>query len=147
MNIRDPKTVKLAITKLKQVFARETRGGRRKALLELERMLSGEVKDYLDERIMKVWKHLTKSLTSNAAERWNRKIEKIVSGKYGLKRPETIQQLVYCLWFKELITNGKHHLAQDSTIACLNISKICQEMISNKHLERLFSTDRQIKVA
>ena len=107
MNIRDPKTVKLAITKLKQVFARETRGGRRKALLELERMLSGEVKDYLDERIMKVWKHLTKSLTSNAAERWNRKIEKIVSGKYGLKRPETIQQLVYCLWFKELITNGR----------------------------------------
>jgi transposase-like protein len=143
---KDPQKIKRAVEKLKQVFSRETRGGRRKALLELEKMLYGEVGTYFQSHILKEWKHLTKSQTSNAAERWNRKIKKIVSGKYGLKSTETIQQLVHCLWFKELIINGKNHLNPESTMACLNISKICQELISKKHLERLFSIDRLTKV-
>ena len=101
-------------------------------------MLSGDVKDYFDKKIKKKWKHLTKSLTSNAAERWNKKIKKIVSGKYGLKTPETISLLVNCLWFKELIMNGKIHLDSESTISNLNITELCQEMIPIKQLDQLF---------
>jgi transposase-like protein len=144
---KDPKKIKMLINKIKQVFSRKLTGNRRKALLELEKMTQGKTKTYFDDHILRQWKHLTKSLTSNAAERWNRKIKRIVSGKYGLKSPETIQQIVYCLWFKELTMNGKLHLSQESTIANLNISKICQEMISNKLLEHLFSIDNQKRSA
>ena len=135
------------IKKLKQVFARETVGARRKALLELEKMLPQNTLEYFNLHIKKEWKHLTKSLTTNAAERWNRKIKKIVSGKYGLKRPETIQQLVYCLWFKELITNGGQHLAVDAKITNINMSKICQEILSNDRIEHLFTITNQRKAS
>lgn len=137
-NEKDYEKIKIAISKLKQVFSRKTVGGRRKALLELEKMLTGDVKKYFDNKIKKEWKHLTKSLTSNAAERWNKKIKKIVSGKYGLKTPETISLLVNCLWFKELIMNGKIHLDSESTISNLNITELCQEMIPIKQLDQLF---------
>ena len=139
-NEKDNEKIKVVISKLKQVFSRATVGARRKALLELEKMISGDVKDYFDEKIKKEWKHLTKSLTSNAAERWNKKIKKIVSGKYGLKTPETISLLVNCLWFKELIMNGKIHLDSESTISNLNITELCQEMIPVDQLEQLFET-------
>jgi transposase-like protein len=143
----DPENKKQAIEKLKQVFARETTGGRRKALLELEKILYGEVKIYFQERILKKWKNLTKSLTSNAAERWNRKIEKTVSGKYGLKNSKTAQQMVDCLWFCEMTTKGTQHLSKESLLSNLNFAKICQEIISKERLEHLFTIDKQRKVA
>jgi len=126
------------IDKLKKVFSRDTVGGRRNALIELERMLDGNLKLYFDEHIKKEWKHLTKSLTSNAAERFNREIKKIVSGKYGQKSPETIEMLMTCLWFKTLIMRGQAQLSKESTIAKINISKICQELLVNKRMEELF---------
>jgi transposase-like protein len=133
----DPQKAKKLIKKIKQVFSRKTSGGRRKALLELEMMLPTEMKGYFKERIKDVWLHLTKSLTSNAAERWNRKIKKVLSGRYGLKSPETIKQLVYCLWFKELVIKGRKHLAPDSLIKNIKITTICQEMTQNYKMERL----------
>jgi transposase-like protein len=133
----DPKKAKKLIKKTKQVFSRKTRGGRRKALLELEMMLPSEMKDYFKERIKDVWLNLTNSLTSNAAERWNRKIKKVLFGRYGLKSPETIKQLVYCLWFKELIIKGKKHLASESIIKNIKITTIGQEMMKNHKMERM----------
>jgi transposase-like protein len=134
------------ITKLKQVFSRDTTNGRRKALLELESMMFKELQEYFDTRFMKEWKHLTKSLTSNAAERWNRKIKKIVSGKYGLKSPETIQMLASCLWFKELIMRGQPHLSKESMISKINITVLCQEKIAVDSLEHYFTVNKE-KVA
>lgn len=146
-NVKDMKKVREIIDKVKQVFSRETIGGRRKALLELEKMLFGELKEYFNEHFKKEWKHLTKSLTNNAAERWNRKIKRIVSGKYGLKSPKTIQMLMNCLWFKELIMRGHSHLSNETIISKLNITDICQDMIPETRLEHYFSTNKQKKVA
>jgi transposase-like protein len=137
---KSPQKLKKAIKKLKNVFDMETVSNRRRSLLELEEMLPLDTLDYFIVHIKKKWKHLTKSLTNNAAERNNRKIKKIVSGKYGLKSPETIKLLINCLWFKELIRNGKNHINPKSTIANLNITKLCQEFFVNKRIEYLFKS-------
>jgi transposase-like protein len=127
------------ICKLKQVFSRETVGARKKAFNELENRMPENIKEYFALNVKSIWKHLTKSLTNNKAERWNRKIKKIVSGKYGLKTPETIRQLVYCLWFKEMIMNSKNHINPETIISKINMTKICQENIANTDLEHYFS--------
>jgi len=139
-NEKDPIIIKKLTEKLKQVFDRDTGGARRKALLELETMLPESLKKYFEVHFKKQWKDLTQSLTSNAAERWNRKIKKIVSGKYGLKSPETIMRLINCLWFKEIIVNGKNHINQESTISKIYITEICQELIPKNNLERYFDS-------
>jgi len=144
---KDPEMRKLLINKLKQAFSRKTTGNRRKALMELSKIVYGNLKIFFQYAVLGQWKHLRKSLTSNTAERWNRKIKKIVSGKYGLKSPETIQLLINCLWFKEIIMNGQIHLSPKSMLSNLNISKICQEKISNKRMEHLFSIDKLCRAA
>jgi len=106
-------------------------------------MLFGDLKEYFKDRFLDNWKNLTKSYTSNAVERFNRKIKMIVSGTYGTKSPETIQQLMYCLWFKELILNGKTHLSNQSTISKIKIAQICQEITQICKLEQLFGYNRQ----
>jgi len=140
-NEKDNKMVKKMITKLKQVFNRYTVGGRKKALLELEDMIPQNTKEYFEVYIKQKWRQLTQSLTTNSAERWNRKIKKIVSGKYGLKHPETIKHIINCLWFKELIVKGRQHLGQEARITDIKIPQICQELSLNKNMERLFNVD------
>ena len=146
-NEKDQLKINKIITKLKQVFSRETTDARRKALLELEDITSGEVKNYLCNRIKAHWKHLLKSLTSNAAERWNRKIEKIVSGKYGLKSLETILQLICCLWFKELIIRGQSHLSKESILSKIKINDSCQEIIDRDRLNGFSNVNKYKKGA
>ncbi len=70
-------------------------------------------------------KNLTKGYTSNASERWNRKIEKVISGRYGLKSEKFVEQLVTSLWLKEAIRD-KRHLGK-SFVDELNIKSVCQE--------------------
>ena len=48
-------------------------------------------------------------LTSNAAERYNRKIEKCLKGRYGVKNEKCADNLIYGLWFSDLLLNGKMH--------------------------------------
>ncbi len=62
-----------------------------------------------------------------------------MSGRYGLKSVETAANLAHSLWLKELIDHGQHILHDDSLIANLRISQICQERLDWKHLDLLFS--------
>jgi transposase-like protein len=144
-NEKDHAKITMYTNKLKQIFSRKTVDARKKALNEMQKLLNGEPKIYFEKRIFNQWKNLCKSMTSNAAERYNRKIKRIVSCKYGLKSPETIQMLSACLWFHDLIMRGQPHLAKESTIANLNISKICQELLNKDHIERLFVQGKQKK--
>jgi len=64
---------------------------------------------------------------------------KVMSGRYGLKSYDTAVNLANSLWMKELIDNGKFILHDDSLIASLNISQICQENLAWNHLDLLFS--------
>jgi len=122
-----------------KVFRRETVSGRKKGLMELVAILPEPAKQYVQSNLIIQWPNLSKSLTSNVSERFNRKIKKVMSGKYGLKSVETAANLANSLWLKELIDYGQHILRDDSLIATLNISQICQEKMDWKHLDRLFS--------
>ncbi len=124
--------------KIKRAFRRKTVSGRKKALLNLMVSSPPFTADYIKDNILKEWRHLSKSLTSNVSERFNRKIKKVLSGRYGLKSEETARLIVLSLWFKELVDKGKPILNQNSIIATLNISDVCQEKIKWRHLNHLF---------
>jgi len=125
--------------KVLKVFRRVTVSGRKKGLVELTAILPETAGQYVHSNIIKHWLNLSKSLTSNVSERFNRKIKKVMSGRYGLKSVETAANLANSLWLKELIDHGQHILQDDSLIATLNISQSCQEKLDWKHLDRLFS--------
>ena len=125
--------------KVVRVFRRKTVSGRKKGLMELMTILPKPAADYVRSNVIKHWPNLSKSLTSNVSERFNRKIKKVMSGRYGLKSYNTAVNLANSLWLKELIDNGKYTLHDESLIASLNISQICQEKLAWNHLDLLFS--------
>ena len=125
--------------KVVKAFRRVTVSGRKKGLMELTTILPKPAADYVRSNIIKQWPNLSKSLTSNVSERFNRKIKKVMSGRYGLKSYDTAVNLANSLWLKELIDNGKFILHDESLIASLNISQICQEKLAWNHLDLLFS--------
>jgi hypothetical protein len=123
-----------------KAFRRDSVSGRKKGILCLISVTPPTAAEYIENNIIKNWRHLSKGLTSNASERWNRKIKKVTSGKYGLKSVDTARMLVFSLWFKELVDKGNPILRQESHIASLNISQLCQENVDWQHLDRFFST-------
>ena len=80
--------------------------------------------------IFSVWRHLTQSLTNNAAERFNRKVEKCLSGRYGFSSTTSVEVLLRGLWLKELVLNGRKHLAATSEFMALDWTEICQESLN-----------------
>ncbi|MCF7912708.1 MAG: hypothetical protein K9M99_09280 [Candidatus Cloacimonetes bacterium] len=77
------------------------------------------------KQILHDWKYLTMCLTSNASERWNRKIAKVIAKRYGLKSRKFVMQLITSLWLKEAINNPKHF--EKCFIDDINLPRICQE--------------------
>ncbi len=134
--------------KLKRIvfraFRRKNSNDRKKGLLSKCFFNHQPVSEYINNNIIKNWRHLSKNLTSNVSERFNRKIKKVMSGRYGLKSLETTRALLFSLWLKDLIENGKPTLNQNSTIANLNISKLCQENVDWSHISHFFklNTDK-----
>jgi transposase-like protein len=87
------------------------------------------VSKYVGKNILVNWEHLNKMLTSNAAERWNRKINKVMLGRYGLKSVKFVDKLLEGLVIKEAMNNQKH--LRKGFITDLDITKICQESINS----------------
>ena len=123
-----------------KAFARKTVSGRKKGMTIAKASIPAPAARYIEHNILSNWRHLCKGLTSNISERWNRKIKKVTQGRYGLKSVKTTRRLVYSLWVKELILKGKPYLHEQSVLANLSITQICQENLEWKHMERLFST-------
>ena len=96
--------VKLAIN----IFANTTYFGRKRAAKKLMKIAPPKVAKYLKNNILGNWKYLRKSLTSNAVERFNKKIEKVISKRYGLKSIEFVDQLIASLWLREAILDKRH---------------------------------------
>jgi len=80
-----------------------------------------------EEHILAYWRNLTAGLTGNASERFNRKIEKCVWVRYGLKTQESAQVLLTALWFKELLLHEKKHLDTLHSLHTLNLARIRQQ--------------------
>mgnify|MGYP000527741873 CR=1 FL=1 len=87
------------------------------------------VSKYVEKNILGNWKHLNKMLTSNVAERWNRKINKVILGRYGLKSVKFVDKLLEGLVLKEAMNNQIH--LRKGFITDLDISRICQENINS----------------
>jgi len=122
----------------KRMFTNASVSSRKYAANTLQKVAGQEVSDYIACHILKPWRHLTLSLTNNAAERFNRKIEQCVSGRYGIPSPESAAILLRSLWFKEMLLNGQHHLEATASFKRLDLSKMCQEYVDTSQILHFF---------
>ena len=122
----------------KRIFTNASVSSRKYAAKTLQTLAGQEVSDYIDGHILSPWRHLTRSLTNNAAERFNRKIEKCFSGRYGLPSPESAAILLRSLWFKEILLNGQQHLDVTSPFNTLDLAKPCQEYVNSHQILHFF---------
>ena len=107
------------------IFRNTTYYGRKRAAKTLAGMKIPKVSDYVMKNILHDWKNLTMCLTSNASERWNRKIEKAIAKRYGLKSEKFVKQLVSSLILKEAISHPIHF--EKCFIGDIDLPRICQE--------------------
>ncbi len=108
-----------------RIFSNSTYYGRKEAARRLMAIAPPSIAGYVEKSIMGCWSHLTKSYTSNAVERWNRKIEKVLLGRYGLKSEAFVIQLLNSLWLKEAIRNMRHF--EKSFLNEIDLPMLCQE--------------------
>ena len=107
------------------IFRNTTYYGRKRAAKTLAVMGVPGVSSYVENNILHDWKYLTMSMTSNASERWNRKISKVIAKRYGLKSEKFVNQLITSLWLKEAINNPIHF--EKCFIGDIDLPRICQE--------------------
>jgi hypothetical protein len=107
------------------IFCNKTYYGRKRAARTLEAMNVFGVSSYVTKNILKDWDKLTMNMTSNASERWNRKIAKVIAKRYGLKSEEFVNQLITALWLKEALNNRQHF--DKCFLDNIDLPRICQE--------------------
>jgi len=137
-HVSDAKSFRRCARLAKHIFSNSTVSSRKHAAKTLRKVAGQDIADYLDEHILTPWRHLTTSLTNNAAERFNRKIEKCFSGRYGIASPESAGILLRSLWFKEILLNGQKHLDATSPLRTLKMSKNCQEYLNTSQILHFF---------
>jgi transposase-like protein len=126
-HIADPKLLTRCVRLAKHMFTNVSVSSRKAAAKRLQTLAGSEVSSYIADHILASWRQLTRSLTTNASERFNRKIEKCFFGRYGIPSLKSAQILLRGLWLKELVLNGHQHLAQTSELTSIDVSRICQE--------------------
>jgi transposase-like protein len=122
----------------RHIFANQWVSSRKYAAKTLQTLAGEQVASYIDEHILSCWRHLTMSLTSNVSERFNRKIEKCISARYGCSSVESAQVFLRALWLKELVMHGQKHLTATSELTTLDVSSICQEYITTDSILHFF---------
>ncbi len=121
----------------KHVSSRK-KAARRLALLDVN------IAKYITKSIIGPWLKLTCCLTSNAAERYNRKIEKCIKGRYGVKNEKCADNLIYGLWFSDLLMNGKVHCGKFSKADSIDFPKIIKANFEKKEILH-FSKNNKFK--
>jgi len=137
-HVSDAKSYRRCARLAKHIFSNARVSSRKYAAKTLQTVAGPEVSEYIAGHILTPWRHLTLSLTNNAAERFNRKIEKCVSGRYGISSPESAAILLRSLWFKDMLLNGQHHLDVTSPFRTLDLSKPCQEYVNSHQILHFF---------
>jgi transposase-like protein len=136
--VREPKPFRRAVRLAKHIFSNTWVSSRKQAAKSLQELAGQEVSSYIDGHILSCWRHLTRSLSTNASERFNRKIEKCFSGRYGISSVESAQVLLRGLWLKELLLNGRQHMAQSSELASIDMPRICQDNLDSGKILHFF---------
>jgi transposase-like protein len=137
-HIRDPKLLRRCIRLSKHTFTNASVSSRKHAAKTLQKLVDQEVSSYIEEHLLMPWRKLTLSLTTNVSERFNRKIEKCFSGRYGIASPDSAKVLLRGLWLKELLLNGQQHIAVTSELRSINLSRICQEYLDTDKILHFF---------
>lgn len=129
----------------KGIFGNTTYFGRKRAAKKMMEIAPPEISKYVRKNILGDWKHLTGGYTSNASERWNRKIEKVISGRYGLKSEKFVEQLISGLWLKEIIRDKRH--LEKGFAHELDLKYECQENLNICNIIDFVKHNLLIKVA
>jgi hypothetical protein len=130
----------------RHIFSNQYVSSRKSAARRLQNVGGKEVSEYIEEHILMCWRKLSGSLTANASERFNRKIEKIVSVRYGIKSEESAQVMIRALWLKELMVNGRKHLSKTHPISRVEMSRICQNQVDFKRILQFFNSSNGLGV-
>jgi hypothetical protein len=137
-HIHDPKLFRRSVRLAKHIFSNKSVSSRKHAAKTLQKLAGKQVSSYIDGHILKYWRKLTMSLTNNASERFNRKIEKCFSGRYGIRNTESAEVLLRGLWLKELLLNGRQHLEATSEFKTIDWSAVCQENLDMSKILHFF---------
>jgi transposase-like protein len=136
--VRDPKRLRRFVRLAKHMFTNKSVSSRKYAAKRLQQLAGETVSSYIDEHILAYWRQLTMSLTTNASERFNRKIEKCFCGRYGIASVGSANVLLRGLFLKELLLNGKKHLDQTSELGAIDVSRICQKTLDGDQILHFF---------
>jgi transposase-like protein len=137
-HIQDPKLLKRFNRLAKHIFSNGWVSSRKHAAQSLSKLAGEHVAAYIDEHILRDWRNVTMSLTSNVSERFNRKIQKCVSARYGIPSEESARVILRSLWLKEVLLKGQHHLEAISGLRSIDLSKICQEHVDTDNILHFF---------
>lgn len=137
-HVHDPKLFRRCVRLAKHIFSNKFVSSRKHAAKTLQQLAGEQVSSYIDGHILKYWRKLTMSLTNNASERFNRKLEKCFSGRYGIPSVESAEVLLRGLWLKELLVNGQKHLDATSELTSIDLSRICQEHLDTGKILHFF---------
>ncbi len=122
--IQDSSIRTRALSLANGMFHNKHVSSRKHAAKQLSEIAGESIKKYLTKSIFNLWKRLTLCLTSNAAERFNRKIEKCVASRYGIKNEACADVLIRGLWFSEILIKGKMHWADNTGVEKINLPLI-----------------------
>jgi transposase-like protein len=120
------------------IFSNTSVSSRKAAAKTLQTFVGNKMTAYIDSHILGCWRHLTMSLTNNASERFNRKIEKCVSGRYGISSTKSVEVLLHGLWFRELLVHGRKHVDATSAMTTIDLSTLCQEHLDTSKILHFF---------
>ncbi len=125
----DPEIRKQVFTLVAGMFHRKSVSSRKKAARDLYQIAGSTIQCYMKKSIFGPWLKLTLCLTNNAAERFNRKIEKCFACRYGVKNEACADVLIRCLWFSEILLKGKVHWKKDSGLENVDLPKIVKNSL------------------
>jgi hypothetical protein len=105
-HIKEPKLLKRWHRLARHIFSNRWISSRKSAAKRLQNLAGEQISSYIDEHILQYWRSLTMSLTNNASERFNRKIENAVSARYGIPSDQSARVILRSVWLKEVLLNG-----------------------------------------
>jgi len=144
----DSGLLKRCVRLARHIFSNGYVSSRKSAARRLQELGGKEVSEYVQEHILSCWRKLSRSLTINVSERFNRKIEKSVSVRYGIKSEESARVMLRALWLKELLLHGRRHLAKTHPMnnVSVELSRICQNQLDFKEILQFFSSSKELEV-
>ena len=137
-HIHDPKLLKRCHRLAKHIFSNTWISSRKHAAHTLCKLAGEPVTAYIEAHVLSCWRSLTRSLTSNVSERFNRKIERAVSARYGIPSEESARVILRSVWLKEVLLNGQQHLEATSELRSIDVSRICQEHVDTGNILQFF---------